>query len=172
LCQQRAASVWSVVVVVVKVVSAACCRCVVCCCEGCVSSLLRVCGLLLLLRRLCRQRAAGVWSVVVVKVVSAACCKCVVCCCEGCVGSVLQVCGLPSGLPCSQLDSYLSDLVVCFSARRFDVVRDSWHVTSSPPAADTVDGCCVLALFDSDDAALTALTYHSSAKYRLQPYIS
>jgi len=43
---------------------------------------------------LCRQHAAGVWSVVVVKVVSAACCRCVVCCCEGCVGSVLRVCGL------------------------------------------------------------------------------
>jgi len=83
------------------------------------------------------------------------------------------VCGLPSGLPCSQLDSYLSDLVVCFSARRFDVLRDSWPVsTAIAAAADTVSGCCVLAVFDSDDAALTALTYHSSAKYRLQPYTS
>jgi len=91
-------------------------------------------------------------------------------CCIGCASNVLQVCGLPSGLPCSQLDSYLSDLVMCFSARRFDVVRDSWHVPSSLHAADTVDGCCVLAVFDSEDAALTALTYHSSAKYKLQPY--
>jgi len=98
------------------------------------------------------------------------------CCCEGCSsGSVLQVCGLPSGLPCSQLDSYLSDLVVCFSARRFDVVcaPDSWlGAASLQTAADTVDSCCVLAVFDSDDAALAALNYHSSAKYRLQPYPS
>ena len=88
----------------------------------------------------------------------------------GCGSNVLQVCGLPAGLPCSQLDSYLSDLVACFSVRRFDIVRDSWHVPSSAHAADTVDGCCVLAVFDSDDAAHTALTCHSSAKYRLQPY--
>jgi len=79
---------------------------------------------------------------------------------------VLQVCGLPSGLACSQLDSYLSELVMCFSARRFDVLRDSWR------ASDTLDGCCVLAVFDSDDSAHSALTYHSSAKYRLQPYTS
>ena len=91
-------------------------------------------------------------------------------CCKGCGSNVLQVCGLPSGLPCSQLDSYLSDLVVCFSARRFDVVRDSWHVPSCVHAADTVDGFCVLAVFDNEEAAVTALTCHSSTKYRLQPY--
>jgi len=90
------------------------------------------------------------------------------CCCAGYGSNVLQVSSLPAGLPCSQLDSYLSDLVTCFSVRRFDIVRDSWPVTSS--TADTVDGCCVLAVFDSDEAALTALTCQSSSKYRLQPY--
>jgi len=98
------------------------------------------------------------------------CDVCVTDCCAGCSSNVLQVGGLPAGLPCSQLDSYLSDLVACFSVRRFDIVRDSWHVPSSSPSADTVDACCVLAVFDSDEAALTALTCQSSSKYRLQPY--
>lgn len=83
---------------------------------------------------------------------------------------MLQVCGLPAGLACSQLDGFLSELAVCFSARRFDVVRESWSVHGG--AGDTVDGCSVLAVFDSDEAALTALTYHSSPKYRLQPYVA
>jgi len=106
-------------------------------------------------------------SLLVVTVIkSVRCCDCS----EGCGSNMLQVCGLPAGLPCSQLDTYLSDLVVCFSARRFDVVRDSWHVPSSLHSADTVDGSCVLAVFDSEEVALSALTCHSSAKYRLQPY--